>query len=62
MKIINSIFKLSNSLMYGGVFYFSNAGNIFIINCFFEQNYAYQGGAIYYFFDENKGHYFKLAN
>lgn len=55
IKIINSSFKMSYSLNYGGVFYFDNGGNILIMNCFFEKNNAPKGGAIFFNFDENIG-------
>ena len=50
---------MSHSIIYGGVLYFYNAGNILISNCFFEKNYAAKGGAIYFNFDDyNKGYSF----
>lgn len=44
--------------MNGGVFYFYNAGNIFIANSIFINNIAFKGGAIYFDYEgeKNKGY------
>ena len=56
---MDCVFKFSHSVIYGGVFYFYNGGNILISNCIFEKNYAAKGGAIYFNFDDNiKGYNF----
>ena len=48
---------MSHSIMSGGVLYFYNAGNILISNCIFENNYAANGGAVYFNFDDHEGSY-----
>ena len=42
--------------MYGGVFYFYNAGNVVVRNCIFKYNIAAKGGVMYYDYEENLRH------
>lgn len=46
--VINSIF-IENAASYGGVFVFQNKYlDLIIDNCFFDNNYAFMGGSIYF--------------
>lgn len=51
---------MCNSLLFGGVLQFYNAGKILILNSLFENNFASKGGALYFNYDETKGKIYAL--